>query len=75
VCAYNFSPKGHIPRKIGDYREHATHYLMVGSVYADKELVSAIDFIARYELHGKIHDLSDEENAPGRRSRQRAGVV
>ena len=32
VCAYNFSPKGHIPRKIGDYREHATHYLMVGSV-------------------------------------------
>ena len=41
----------------------------------EKELVSAINFIARYAPHGYAHNLSDEENTPGRCSRQRAGVV
>ena len=41
----------------------------------EKELVSAINFIARYAPHGHVYDFSDEENTPDRCSRQRAGVV
>jgi hypothetical protein len=32
VWAYNFPRKQHFSRKTGDYREHVTHYLMIGSV-------------------------------------------